>query len=93
VNTWSRMTVSELAISAGRDINDVIDAISLSDPLERYNKDTIIENPKVLYNAVRKLGAKFKVIPRPDSIMEEDTKDCDVVKRYNRTNCIKLNIG
>jgi len=86
------MTVSELAISAGRDINDVIDAISLSDPLERYNKNTIIENPKVLYNAVRKLGAKFKVIPRP-GIVEEDTKDCDVVKRYNRTNCIKLNVG
>lgn len=79
------MTVSELATSTGRDINDVIDAIYLSDShnsLERYNKNTIIEDSNVLHNAVRKLGVKFKVIPRPDDKEEEVTKDCNVVKRY-----------
>lgn len=84
VDIWKRMTVSELATSTGRDINDVIDAIYLSDShnsLERYNKNTIIEDSNVLHNAVRKLGVKFKVIPRPDDKEEEVTKDCNVVKR------------
>ncbi|XP_011702464.1 PREDICTED: translation initiation factor IF-2, mitochondrial-like, partial [Wasmannia auropunctata] len=81
VNIWARMTVSELATSAERDINDVVDAISLCDLVTRYNKNTVVEDPHVLYNAVRKLGAKFKVIPRPDSNVEKNTKDCDVVKR------------
>lgn len=76
------MTVSELAMSAGRDIHDVIDAISFSDS-RYYSKDTVIEDPNVLYNTVRKFGAKFKVIPRSDSEVEKEksTKDCDVIKR------------
>lgn len=82
VDIWKRMTVLELATSAGRDINNVIDAVYLSDSLGHYNKNTIIEDPNVLYDTVRKLGAKFKVIPRPDDKVEKDTKDCNVVKRY-----------
>ncbi|XP_018403977.1 PREDICTED: translation initiation factor IF-2, mitochondrial isoform X2 [Cyphomyrmex costatus] len=81
VNIWHQMTVLELAISAGRDINDVKDAISFSDLSGRYDKDTIVEDSNILYNAVRKLGAKFKVIPRPDSKIEKNTNDCNVVKR------------
>lgn len=84
VNIWNRMTVLELATSAERSINDVMDAISRSDSDGHYNKNTVIENSNVLYNTVRKLGAKFKVISRPDSSnVETNTKeDCNVVKRY-----------
>jgi len=74
------MTVSELAASTGRDINDVMDAISLSDSFKRYNRNTIIEDPNILYNAVRKLGAKFKVIS--NSKKEKNTQDCNIIKRY-----------
>lgn len=82
MDVWKQMTVSELATSIGRDINDIIEAISLIDSFGRYNKNTILEDPNVLYNTVRKLGAKFKVISRPDSKVEKDVKNCDVVKRY-----------
>ncbi|XP_018360625.1 PREDICTED: translation initiation factor IF-2, mitochondrial isoform X2 [Trachymyrmex cornetzi] len=81
VDIWNQMTVSELAASSGRDISDVMDAISLSDSFRRYNKNTIVEDPNILYNAVRKLGAKFKVISRPDSKIENNTQDCNVIKR------------
>ncbi|EGI69934.1 PREDICTED: translation initiation factor IF-2, mitochondrial [Acromyrmex echinatior] len=80
VDVWNQMTVSELAASAGRDINDVMDAISFSDSSRRYNRNTIVEDPNILYNAVRKLGAKFKVISRSDKI-EKNTQNCNVVKR------------
>lgn len=82
IDIWNRMTVSELATSAGRNIDDVMDAIFVCDSSGHYNKNTVVEDPNVLYNAVRKLGAKFKVIPRPDSKIEKITNDCDVVKRY-----------
>ena len=80
MNVWNRMTVSELAASTGRDINDVMDAISLSDSFKRYNRNTIIEDPNILYNAVRKLGAKFKVIS--NNKKEKNTQDCNIIKRY-----------
>ncbi|KAG5346639.1 IF2M factor, partial [Acromyrmex charruanus] len=80
VDVWKQMTVSELAASAGRDINDVMDAISFSDSSKCYNRNTIVEDPNILYNAVRKLGAKFKVISRSNK-MEKNTPNCNVVKR------------
>jgi len=77
------MTVSELVASTERDIDDVMNAIFLSDNSSRhYDENTVLEDTNVLYNAVRKLGLKFKVISRPDSKVEQSTKDYDVVKRY-----------
>lgn len=76
------MTVSELARSAKRDIDDIFEAIFMSDSVRRYNKDTVIEDQNVLHAAVRKLGAKFRVISKPDTKVEKDTKDHDAVKRY-----------
>ncbi|XP_072743834.1 mitochondrial translation initiation factor 2 [Anoplolepis gracilipes] len=81
VDIWNRMTVSELATSAKRDIDDIFEAISMSDLVRHYNKNTVIENQNVLYSAVRKLGAKFRVISKPDSKVEKDIKDYDAVKR------------
>lgn len=81
VNIWNRMTVSELAESSNRSIDDIREAISLFGSAKHYNKNTVLEDEKVLYNVIRVLGAKYKLIPRPDST-EEKEKDCDVVKRY-----------
>ncbi|XP_070160540.1 mitochondrial translation initiation factor 2 [Polyergus mexicanus] len=80
VDIWNRMTVSELARSAKRDIDDIFEAIFMSDSIRRYDKDTVIEDQNVLYSAVRKLGAKFRVISKPDKV-EKDAKDYDAVKR------------
>ncbi|XP_012235806.1 translation initiation factor IF-2, mitochondrial isoform X2 [Linepithema humile] len=80
VNIWSQMTVSELSISTKRSVDDIKKAISVVGSVKRYNDNTVIDDDKILYNAVRILGAKFKIIPRPDSKVEKD-KDCDVVKR------------
>lgn len=75
------MTVSELANSTNRDIDDIIEAISLSGAFERYKRDTVIQDKNILQNAVRKLGVKFKIIPRPDD-NDKETEDHDVTKRY-----------
>ncbi|KAL0124558.1 hypothetical protein PUN28_006419 [Cardiocondyla obscurior] len=81
VDIWKRMTVSELASSTARDIDDVLNAIFVFDSTGRYNKNTVIEDQTILHNAVRNLGLKFKVIPRPDNKVEESTKDCNAVRR------------
>ncbi|XP_011140338.2 translation initiation factor IF-2, mitochondrial isoform X2 [Harpegnathos saltator] len=81
VNLWNEMTISELVDSTKRDISDIIEALSLSGlSFDHCNKDTVIEDKNVLYNAVRKLGVKFKVVPRPDD-QEDDAKDHDVTRR------------
>lgn len=82
VDVWSRMTVSELAESAKKDINDIFEAILMSDSVRNYNKNTVIEDQNVLYSAVRKLGAKFRIISKPDNKVEKDKKDDDAVRRY-----------
>ncbi|RLU22905.1 hypothetical protein DMN91_005183 [Ooceraea biroi] len=84
VDVWKRMTLAELATSSKRDIDDVIEAICLSNPSSRqhYNKNTVVEDQNVLHSAVRILGAKFKVVPQPDSEeMENEANDHDVTKR------------
>ncbi|KMQ95956.1 translation initiation factor if- mitochondrial [Lasius niger] len=81
VDIWNRMTVSELATSAKRDIDDIFEAIFMSDSVRRYNENTVIEDQNVLYSVIRKLGAKFRVISKPDNKIGKDTKDYDAVKR------------
>lgn len=82
MDVWSRMTVSELAESAKKDIDDIFEAIFISDSIRDYNENTAIEDQNVLYSAVRKLGAKFRVISKPDNKVEKDRKNDDAVKRY-----------
>jgi len=84
VNVWKRMTIEELATSAKRDVRDIIEAISLSQPhsFKRYNKTTIIEDQNIIHDAVRKLGTKFKIISQPDKGPEKETKNHDAIKRY-----------
>jgi len=83
VDVWKRMTIEQVAISAKKDVRNIIEAISLSDPTRRYNKTTVIEDQDVLHNAIRKLGAKFRIISQPDSKeSKKETKNHDVTKRY-----------
>lgn len=76
------MTVSELAVSAKRDVDDIFEALSFIDPHGDYGENSVIENPNVVHDVVRKLGAKFRIVTRPDSKEEKETRnDHDVVKR------------
>lgn len=79
IDVWNNMTVADLAEAAGRSIDDILEAISYIDPA-RHNKNTVIDNRNVLYEIVKKIGAKFRVIPNPKEFKEEE-KDLDVVKR------------
>lgn len=82
VDIWNEMTVSELADSTKRDIDNIIEAVSLADTSKRYNENTVIKDKKILQAAVRLLGVKFKIISKPDDKKDEDIKDHDVTKRY-----------
>ncbi|KAH0568056.1 translation initiation factor IF-2, mitochondrial isoform X1 [Cotesia glomerata] len=79
INVWKNMTVRELSESTGRSVNDVLEAISYFDA-QRYNKNTIIEDKRIIFGAVAKLGAKYKIVPSPHEEKQE-SKDCDAVKR------------
>ncbi|KAK0182011.1 hypothetical protein PV327_000185 [Microctonus hyperodae] len=80
VDIWKNMTVQELSNSCGRSVSDVLTAISYSDN-SRYTKNTAIENRNVLYDAVKKLGAKYKIVPRPDENIKDESINCDAVRR------------
>lgn len=80
VDVWRNMTVQELSDSCGRSVSEVLTAISYTDS-SKYTKYTVIENRNVLYDAVKKLGAKYKVIPRPGENVKDDTVNCDAVRR------------
>lgn len=75
------MTVRELARSAGRSIDDVLEALYFVDKAGDYEDNSIFEDPPVLHETVRKLGAKFKVVAPPSEKKTEIDEDHDVVKR------------
>lgn len=76
------MTVRELAEASERTINDVLQAISYSDS-SHYDKNTVIENKNVIFESVKKLGAKYKLVPRPNEAETLTTTldEVDAVKR------------
>lgn len=81
VNVWKNMTVKDLSNTSGRTVSDVLQAISYSDN-KRYTKDTIIEDRNILFNVVKKLGAKYKIVPKPDEMLKnKNLATCDAVKR------------
>ena len=85
------MTVKELAASAGRPINDVLDALFFVDQHNAYYVDSIFEDPKILCETVRKLGAKLIIIAPPNQRnSDEKEEDHDVHKRY--TKCFNFTI-
>ncbi|XP_001600208.1 translation initiation factor IF-2, mitochondrial [Nasonia vitripennis] len=81
ISVWRNMTVKELAASAGRPIDEILDALFFVDNQNVYDQKSIFSDLPVLYETVKKLGAKVKVIARPD-IKETDDNDegCDAVK-------------
>lgn len=83
INVWRNMTVKQLAQSAGRPVDDVLEALFFVDNQNIYEASSIFEDSPILHETVRKLGAKFKVISAPSKVKdeEEDGESHDVVKR------------
>ncbi|OXU17644.1 hypothetical protein TSAR_000745 [Trichomalopsis sarcophagae] len=81
ISVWRNMTVKELAVSAGRPIDEILDALFFVDNQNVYDQKSIFSDLPVLYETVKKLGAKVKIIACPD-IKETDDNDegCDAVK-------------
>lgn len=76
IGVWKNMTVLELSQVTERSINDVLDAIWYTDS-SKYTKHSVIENRNVLYDAVKRLGVKYKIVPKPT----ESTEELAIVKR------------
>ncbi|XP_015178131.1 PREDICTED: translation initiation factor IF-2, mitochondrial isoform X2 [Polistes dominula] len=74
------MKVDELAIILKRDIKDILSAASLSDKNKRYSFDSDINDPQILSSIVRKLGFRYKIVPKPTDVQQKQ-EDYDAVVR------------
>ncbi|XP_058799881.1 translation initiation factor IF-2, mitochondrial [Phymastichus coffea] len=82
IEVWRNMTVKELAAVSRRSIDDILDALFFIDQSTIHDSNSIFEDPSILYETVKKLGLKLKVISNPKELNTHVTKNKrDVVKR------------
>lgn len=81
VEVWKDMTVRELTLNAGRDIDDVLDAFHILDKMGNYDGDTVLTNVSLIYEVIRKLGCKSKNVVKPSERIVTETKNNDIVRR------------
>ncbi|CAK9808198.1 Translation initiation factor IF-2, mitochondrial [Anthophora plagiata] len=70
IEVWNNMTVKELANSANRDINDIIDIFSILNKTQFYNNNTVLTLDPLFTRAIRGLGAKAKIVTKRDKQQE-----------------------
>ncbi|XP_076234904.1 mitochondrial translation initiation factor 2 isoform X2 [Calliopsis andreniformis] len=80
IQVWENMTVTELATSANRNIDDVLDALHIAHRGAHYRKNNIITNKIIMYDVVKKLGCRAKTIARPNQNVTKEIKYVDIVK-------------
>lgn len=79
IEVWENMTVQELANSAKRDINDVLNAVYIVSGKNIYDKNSTLSGGHLISTIIKKLGAKSKIIPKQTSNI--DTKYKDITRR------------
>lgn len=79
IEIWNNMTVKELADSAKRDINDVLDVLYFINKKFPYEKNSILTSMPLLTNVVKYLGGKHKFISK--KIKETNIEYKDITKR------------
>lgn len=79
IEVWDKMTVKELADSAKRDINDVLDVLYFINKKFTYKENSILTTMPLLTNIVKYLGGKHKFISK--KIKETNIKYKDITKR------------
>ncbi|XP_053986252.1 translation initiation factor IF-2, mitochondrial [Hylaeus volcanicus] len=80
VEVWKDMTVKELAVSANRDIKDIMYALYLFDKEQKYYRDSVL-NLKLVHSVVKKLGALSKVVPNVDDTMSKEERYKNIIER------------
>ncbi|KAI4477729.1 hypothetical protein M0804_012557 [Polistes exclamans] len=80
INLWCGMTVDELAIIIKRDIKDILSAVSLVDKNKEYSFNTEFKDVQTLSSTVKKLGYRYKIVPKPNNV-HRNQEDYDVVVR------------
>lgn len=82
IDVWKNMTVQELAQSSGRPVNDILEALFFIDNQTEYDGTSIFEDPQTVFETVKKLGSKYRVVSSPSSRKkDESTENKDVVRR------------
>ncbi|XP_071868293.1 mitochondrial translation initiation factor 2 isoform X2 [Bombus fervidus] len=79
IEVWENMTVKELATSAKRDINDVLDVVCIVSGKNIYDKNSILSSGHLISTITKKLGANSKIISKRTSNI--DTKYKDITRR------------
>ncbi|XP_069956941.1 translation initiation factor IF-2, mitochondrial [Cherax quadricarinatus] len=77
VNIWKNMTVQELADAIKRDLDTLFEIFIYVEDSEEYDRpDAAIDNLKVIQNAVKRAGLRFRLASPPDKIeMTKESKD------------------
>ncbi|XP_071544942.1 translation initiation factor IF-2, mitochondrial [Panulirus ornatus] len=81
VSIWKNMTVQELADVIGRDLDTLFEIflyVENSDPYDRPS--AAVDNLKVIQDAVKKAGLRFKIVSAPD-IKEKEQENKDAFRR------------
>nr|XP_033194985.1 translation initiation factor IF-2, mitochondrial [Bombus vancouverensis nearcticus] len=79
IEVWENMTVKELANSAKRDINDILDVLHIVSGKNIYNRNSILSGGQLISSIIKKLGAKSRIISKQTS--NKDTKYKDITRR------------
>ncbi|XP_043509365.1 translation initiation factor IF-2, mitochondrial isoform X1 [Frieseomelitta varia] len=79
VETWNNMTVQELANSAKRDVEDILDALYFESRNSTYTKNSILTDGHLIHKVVQRLGAKSKLVSK--CIKKVDIEDKDIIRR------------
>ncbi|XP_050589482.1 translation initiation factor IF-2, mitochondrial isoform X2 [Bombus affinis] len=75
IEVWENMTVNELAKSAKRNINDVLDVLCIVNGKDIYDKNSILSDKYLISAITKKLGVKSKIISKQTSNIETKYKD------------------
>lgn len=78
IEVWNKMTVKELADSAKRDINDVLNVLYFINKNIKYEENSILTTMPLLTNVVKYLGGKHKFISKK---IKETVEYKDITKR------------
>lgn len=78
IEIWDQMTVKELANSAKRDINDVLNVLYFINKNDKYEENTILTTMPLLINVVKYLGGKHKFISKK---IKKTMENKDITKR------------
>lgn len=73
------MTVQELANSAKRNVEDILDVLYFESRNNTHTKNSILTDGHLIHKVIQRLGAKSKLVSK--CIKKVDIKDKDIIRR------------